>query len=102
MSGRQGPQAQDSVIPPRALGGLVPGPTYRSGERRAGGWSLALEFQTLTPSSPCMRPSHTRPLSLSGAFHREMAGAVCHTLSKGRDDLEDHPYKVTTCVEGAG
>lgn len=29
-------------------------------------------------------------------------GGICHTLSKGRDDLEDHPYKVTTCVQGAG
>ena len=29
-------------------------------------------------------------------------GGICHMLSKGRDDLEDHPYKVTTCVQGAG
>ena len=68
----------------------------------AGGWSLALEFQTLTPPPPCTRPSHTLSLSLCGAFHREMAGAVCHMLSKGRDDLEDHLYKVTMYVEGAG
>lgn len=29
-------------------------------------------------------------------------GGICHTLSKGRDDLEDHLYKVTTCMQGAG
>lgn len=84
------------------LGGLVPGPTYQSGERQAGGWSLSLEFQTLTPPPPCTRPSCTRSLSFCGAFHREMVGEVCHMLSKGRDDLEDYLYKVTTYVEGAG
>lgn len=66
-AGAPGPGLSRSI-----LGGLVPGPTYRCGECRGGGWSPALEFQMLTPPPPCTRPSRTRSLSLCGAFHQEM------------------------------
>lgn len=101
MTGRQGPQAQDSVpFPPGSWEAWVPGPTYPVLE--ASGWwlepGLGLNSDSIVTlhetfphlgHSPSVEPST-----------REIAGAVCHTLSKGRDDLEDHPYKVTTCVEG--
>lgn len=67
------------------------------------GWWLEPGLGVLdSDSTAALHKTVTLSVTLCGAFRGEMAGAVCHMLTKGRDELGDHPYKVTMCVEGAG